>query len=229
MVSVIIVAGGRGSRMKSSVSKQFLMLGNKTVLQHTLERFLEVPEVEEVVLVLRPEEKYRVEEMKLDTKGKLIKVADAGEERYLSVRSGLEQVDISSEVILVHDAARPLVKVAQIRDVIERARSTGACILASKVKDTIKEVESDVVQRTLNRERLYCVATPQGFEAQLLRLAYSKEALENFKGIPTDDSSVVEALGKDVFVLEGDASNIKITTPEDLLIVEALLKKEGRL
>lgn len=215
--------------MKTSVSKQFLILGSKMILQHTVEQFLKVPEVEEIVLVLRSEERHRVEEMDLDTRGKRIKVADAGEERYLSVRSGLEEVDRSSEVILVHDAARPLVKVAEIRDIIERVRSTGACILASKVKDTIKEVESEVVQKTLNRERLYCVATPQGFEAQLLRSAYSKEALENFKGVPTDDSSVVEALGKDVFVLEGDPSNIKITTPEDMLIAEVLLKKEGRL
>lgn len=226
MVSVIIVAGGRGKRMNSEVSKQFLTLGDKMVLEHTVEKFLGIDEVDEIILVMREEEHQRPEFAEV-LFSKPLKKAVAGEERYLSVRNGLQRVDERSEVVLVHDGARPFVRPSDIRAVIEKTKETGACILASKVKDTIKEVKNEKVSRTLKRELLYCVATPQGFDTKLLKQAYSEEWLGSLEDIPTDDAAIVEAMGKEVFIVEGSTDNIKITTPVDLLLGELILKGEN--
>lgn len=226
MVSVIIVAGGRGKRMNSPVSKQFLKLGDKTVLEHTIEKFLLVDEVDEIVLVMREEEHMR-SELNRRNFSKTVKKAIAGEERYLSVRNGLERVNPGSDIVLVHDGARPFVRPSEIKAVIENTRKTGACILASKVKDTIKEVEDGKIRSTLKREDLYAAATPQGFDADLLRAVYLDEFLESLGEIPTDDASLVERTGREVFIVEGSTNNIKITTPVDLLLGELILKEEN--
>ena len=137
MVSVIVVAAGKGSRMKSSVNKQFLKLKGKAVLQHTIEIFLEVEEIDEMVVVLSKEDVALFQSLDFLGKEK-VKIALGGQERYFSVRNGLEQVSEDSDVILVHDGARPFVTKEEIKSVISCARQDGACILATKVKDTIK-------------------------------------------------------------------------------------------
>lgn len=225
MASVIVVAAGKGSRMGTSVKKQFLLLKGKPVLQHTVETFLAVEEIDEIVVVLSEEDVPTFESMKFPS-DKDIKIAFGGAERYLSVKNGVNAVKESAEIILVHDAARPFVTVKEIQSVISVARQEGACILANKVKDTIKEVEQGTVISTPNRDHLYAVQTPQGFSAKILREVYANETEEFGNWIPTDDASLVERAGYPIKVVEGSTNNIKITTPIDLLLGELLLKEE---
>lgn len=228
MVSVIVVAAGKGSRMKSSVNKQFLKLKGKAVLQHTIEIFLEVEEIDEMVVVLSKEDVALFQSLDFLGKEK-VKIALGGQERYFSVRNGLEQVSEDSDVILVHDGARPFVTKEEIKSVISCARQDGACILATKVKDTIKEVECGVVVNTPKRDRLYAVQTPQGFRGDILREVYAMDFCTFGDWIPTDDASLVERQGYPIKITEGSPNNIKITTPIDLLLGELILEQEELL
>ncbi len=226
MVSVIIVAAGKGTRMKSDINKQFMLLGEKPVLLRTIEKFLNIEAVQEIIVVLNKHDKERFLDWNFHEKTDKIKIAEGGAERYLSVQNGLQQVDALADIILVHDGARPFVTATEIEGVIEMTRKTGACILACKVQDTIKQSEEGVVVTTLDRSNLYAVKTPQGFFANILKEVYLPENITKFDTIPTDDSSLVEKFGYKVHVVEGNSDNIKITTPMDLLLGELLLKKE---
>lgn len=225
MVSVIVVAAGKGSRMKSSVNKQFMKLKGKAVLQHTIETFLEVEEIDEMVVVLSKEDVALFQSLDFSGKEK-VKIAFGGRERYFSVRNGLEQVRADADVILVHDGARPFVTKEEIKSVISCAKRDGACILAMKVKDTIKEVDGEVVVNTPKRDHLYAVQTPQGFRGEILREVYAMDFAMFGDWVPTDDASLVERQGYPIKITEGSPNNIKITTPIDLLLGELILEQE---
>jgi 2-C-methyl-D-erythritol 4-phosphate cytidylyltransferase len=217
-VSVIIVAAGAGKRFGSA--KQFALLRGKSVLDRSLGAFAAHREVDEIVLVL-PAEEDRIRYRKRG--GKVVAVVRGGERRQDSVVRGFEQLDSGpADIVLVHDAVRPLVSEEVISRVIAKARECGAAVAAVPVEDTIKEAAGGVVVRTLERENLQRVQTPQAFAREVLERALRKARQDGFYG--TDEAALVERTGHPVAVVSGDRRNIKITTAADLKIAEALLE-----
>lgn len=217
-VSAIIVAAGAGKRFGSA--KQFALLRGKSVLERSLEAFEAHPEVDEIVLVLPAEEggaRYR------KRGGKVVAVVHGGERRQDSVVRGFERVDsLPADIVLVHDGVRPLVSREVITRVIVTARKCGAAVAAVPVEDTIKEAAGGFVVRTLERENLQCIQTPQAFAREVLDRALRKAREDGFCG--TDEAALVERTGHPVAVVSGDRRNIKITTAADLKIAEAWLE-----
>jgi 2-C-methyl-D-erythritol 4-phosphate cytidylyltransferase len=217
-VSAIIVAAGAGKRFGSA--KQFALLRGKSVLEGSLEAFEAHPEVDEIVLVLPAEEggsRYR------KRGGKVVAVVRGGERRQDSVVRGFEKVDsLAGDIVLVHDGVRPLVSREVITRVIAAARKCGAAVAAVPVEDTIKEAAGGFVVRTLERENLQRVQTPQAFIREVLDRALRKAREDGFCG--TDEAALVERTGHPVAVVLGDRRNIKITTAADLKIAEAWLE-----
>ncbi len=217
-VSAIIVAAGEGKRF--GAAKQFALLKGRTVLDWSLERFEKHDAVDSIILVLGGD---RSGDEYLTKYKKIAAIASGGEKRQDSVYAGLSCVNSQeTEIVLVHDGARPLVGKDLIRRVIEGTRENGAVIPVVPLEDTIKRVEGQKVLRTEERGQLLRAQTPQGFSCFLLKEAFAR-ALEN-QYYGTDEGVLVETLGKDVFVVPGDQRNMKITTAEDLIIAEALIE-----
>jgi 2-C-methyl-D-erythritol 4-phosphate cytidylyltransferase len=218
MVTAIVVAAGRGKRFGSS--KQFALLRGKTVLDWSVGNLAAVAEVDEIVLVL-PDETRKEEFLRRHKK--LSAVVEGGPRRQDSVWRGFERLDPRRvEIVLVHDGARPLLNPEITLRVIEQARKSGAAIPAVPIDETVKEVAQGKVIRTLNRERLYKVQTPQGFSYPILQMALRRAREEGYYG--TDEAGLVERIGQAVTIVAGDPRNIKITTPADLKIAEALIE-----
>lgn len=212
--SAVIVAGGSGSRMGRP--KQMLPLGAKPVLVRTVEAFLQTPEIKEIVVVTPSENR-----AELQKRFPGIVFADPGKTRLLSVKNGFLKTSAASQLVAVHDGARPLVEPAHISACLQAARQYGAAVLAVPVKDTVKVCEGGFVQNTLNRAVLWAAQTPQCYRRPVLA-----EALEKFgqEEGATDESQLVEKLGIKVRVVPSSYKNNKITTPEDLIFAEALLE-----
>ncbi|MDQ2747300.1 MAG: 2-C-methyl-D-erythritol 4-phosphate cytidylyltransferase [Acidobacteriota bacterium] len=210
----IIVAAGSGRRFGSEVPKQFLEIGGKPLLIHTLEKFEKCAAVDEIVLILSPNEvdNFRRTLEKFSFK-KSIAIVAGGETRAESVRCGLNAIDAEKcEIIAVHDGARPLVTVEEIAATIAKAREIGAACLVAKVTDTIKETRDGKIVGTIDRENLRRALTPQAFRRNILQAAF---APENFDAAATDECFLVEKIGVEIAFVDGAAKNIKITTPED--------------
>lgn len=212
--SAVIVAGGSGSRMGRP--KQMLPLGAKPVLVRTVEAFLQTPEIKEIVVVTPTENR-----AELQKRFPGIVFADPGKTRLLSVKNGFLKTSAASQLVAVHDGARPLVESAHISACLQAARQYGAAVLAVPVKDTVKVCEGGFVQNTLDRAVLWAAQTPQCYRRPVLA-----EALEKFgqEEGATDESQLVEKLGIKVRVVPSSYKNNKITTPEDLIFAEALLE-----
>lgn len=212
--SAVIVAGGSGSRMGRP--KQMLPLGAKPVLVRTVEAFLQTPEIKEIVVVTPSENR-----AELQKRFPGIVFADPGKTRLLSVKNGFLKTSTASQLVAVHDGARPLVEPAHISACLQAARQYGAAVLAVPVKDTVKVCEGGFVQNTLDRAVLWAAQTPQCYRRPVLA-----EALEKFgqEEGATDESQLVEKLGIKVRVVPSSYKNNKITTPEDLIFAEALLE-----
>ncbi len=223
MVSVIFPAAGQGRRMKVGKNKVFLELNGRPILVHTLLRFSEVREVEQLIIAVGAAEIPDVERLLDGVAGlKPYRVVAGGSERQYSIANCMEFIAEDADIVLVHDAARPLVSVETIQGVIDAARNVGGAIAAVPEKNTIKVVSGDgMVESTPPRESLWAVQTPQGFRKDIILRAYAKAEDDGYLG--TDDASLVERLGVPVQVVESDYRNIKITTPEDLVIAETLL------
>ena len=214
----LIVAGGKGLRMGGEVPKQFLPIGGKPVLMRTIDAFHDYDETLEVILVLPHSQqaywrslcgKYR-----FDTPHR---VADGGETRFHSVQNGLKLVE-EAGVVGVHDGVRPFVAPEVIARCYEEAREKRAVIPVIGVVETVRHLE-DGKSVTVDRDSYKLVQTPQVFDCELLKEAYRQPYTSRF----TDDASVVEALGETVHLVAGNRENIKITTPFDLKVAEALL------
>lgn len=214
--SVIIAAGGKGRRMGRS--KQLLKIAGKEVLIRTILAVQKVKRVKEIIVVTTPET-FR----KVSQKIKGLKFAPAGGERIESVKNGLKEVSEDISLIAVQDGARPLVKPSDIEVCLEAAQKDRAAVLGVFVKDTVKRVKDGKIINTLNREELFAAQTPQCYRAEVLKRALKKFGNEIFA---TDESQLVERLGISITAVTGDYSNIKITTPEDLIIAGALCKKK---
>ena len=224
----IIAAAGAGTRLASDRPKQFLLLAGMPVIFHTLKPFEECEQIHEVIVVLPAEESAGFLSMagKYGLR-KLTRVVPGGATRADSVKRGLMAIrSATAEIVAVHDGVRPLVTVAEIESTIAAAQSNGAAILVAPVADTIKQVSDNSVAKTLERRELRRALTPQCFRYELLRKAY-EQADVNDPAL-TDESALVEKTGARVTTIEGSNRNIKITTPQDLLIAEAFLSLELR-
>lgn len=215
---VIIVAGGVGQRMGATIPKQFMMLGQEPVLARTINLFSEALPKAELVVVL-PEEHialWRNIAARFDVAPH--KIASGGKERFDSVKSGLAALSDEVETIAVHDAVRPLATKKLIIRLALAAEDAQAVIPVVAPHDSIRQVEGER-SYIVDRSQLRMVQTPQFFQAEVLRRAYE----QSFSPLFTDDASVVEAAGGEVTLIEGEVQNIKITTPIDLTIAEAIL------
>lgn len=218
-VDVILVAGGTGRRFGSDVPKQFHTLGGRPMLAVAASRFAEVAEVARLIVVVADDERDRCEAM-LAPLGLPLRFASPGAERQLSVASGIAACDAASALIAVHDAARPLVRPADVVACIAAARATGAAILATPVPDTVKRVRDGRIVETIPRGDLWLAQTPQIFAADVLRRAHAAAPAGE---VLTDDAALVELLGLPVAIVPGHPTNRKITTPEDLAWAETTL------
>jgi 2-C-methyl-D-erythritol 4-phosphate cytidylyltransferase len=216
-VSAIIVAAGAGKRFGEM--KQFAYLRAKPVLEWTLERFEAHAAVEAVVLVLPDEKDLKHYRMRY---AKILDIVHGGERRQDSVWQGFRLLNTAApEVVLIHDGARPLVSTELISRVIEAARADGAAVPVLAIEDTIKEVREGRVAGTVDRTFLARAQTPQGFRYDVLKKAMDAARRDRFYG--TDEAALVERVGLPVTAVAGDPRNIKITTPVDIPIAEALL------
>ena len=224
-VSAIIPAAGFGERMGATISKQFLMLNGKPILVHTLERFQACEMVQEIIVATQRSSLPLIEEIKQKySLTKLKSPVEGGERRQDSIAKALQCVDERAEIVSVHDAVRPFVHLKEITQSIETAKFYGSSIVAVRAKDTMKQASTDGrVEKTLNRSSLWSVQTPQTFQKKILLDAYRFAEKNNLTA--TDDSFLVEQIGVSPIIVEGSYENIKVTTPDDLLLAELLVKR----
>lgn len=227
-ITAIILAGGQGKRMGSSCPKQYLMIRNKPVLYYSMRAFESSPAVDDVVLVTGRGESAYVYDNIINPGHfhKVSAVVEGGNERYESVRNGLAAVK-GSDYVLIHDGARPFISQAVIARTAEAVVRYDACVVGMPVKDTIKIAgEGNMVAGTPDRNTLWMVQTPQAFRYSIIKEAYDKLFLSSDITV-TDDAMAAEQMsGCRIQLIEGSYRNIKITTPEDLLIAEAFAGSE---
>ena len=219
----VIVAGGQGTRIEGKLPKQFLNLGDRPILAHCVQSFESCQMVDQIVLVVPEDYLGYCSEAIVDQYDfrKVKKIVCGGRERQESVYLGLKACPKSTNVVAIHDGVRPFVSPQKISEAIELCEQKRAVILALPVKDTIKRVEGNSVVTTLDRKKLWLVQTPQVFEFSLILDAYERAIEDEFAG--TDDAMLVERLGHQVTVVEGEYQNIKITTAEDLVMAEKFI------
>ena len=214
MTGLILAAAGSGSRFGSKTPKQFLRMGGERLYRLALDPFL--PFLDETVILVPGNwvETVRQELSAVAFRDKELRVAPGGRHRQDTVSRGLRLLSPRVEIVLVHDAARPYVDAQLIARVIRAARRGNAAVPVVKIRDTVKEVISGRVVRTLERERLGLAQTPQGFPAAVLKEAVRQAGQDHFYG--TDEASLVERIGVEVQAVEGDPGNLKVTFEADL-------------
>ncbi len=224
-IAAIVLAAGAGKRMNSTVHKQYMLLDERPVLYYSLKAF-EESEVTEIILVVGAGEEAYCKTQIIDKYGigKIRAIVPGGRERYHSVYAGLVAAQ-GADYVLIHDGARPLVAADMIKRSIECVRTGQPCVVGMPVKDTIKVLDGEgFVKETPDRRTLWQMQTPQTFPYAMIRAAYEKIVAEDDSTV-TDDAMVLEkATGQRVKVIEGSYQNLKITTPEDLLVASAYLK-----
>jgi 2-C-methyl-D-erythritol 4-phosphate cytidylyltransferase len=223
MNTAIIVAAGSGERFGGGIPKQFLEIGGKPLLIHTIEKFENCAAIDEIILVLsaievenfqNPAQKFNLTKLK--------KIVSGGKTRAESVFNGLNSINNLTKIVAVHDGARPFVTCKEITATIEKANETGAACLVGKVTDTIKEIADGKIVGTIERTKLRRALTPQAFRVEILRKAFAEADLSESA---TDECFLVEKLGCEISIVEGSAKNIKITTREDWKLAEIFLKE----
>ncbi|KAI7729439.1 hypothetical protein M8C21_003710 [Ambrosia artemisiifolia] len=224
-VSVVLLAGGMGKRMGASMPKQYLPLLGQPIALYSFYTFSRMPQVKEIVVVCDPS----YQDIFEDAREKInvdLKFALPGKERQDSVYSGLQTIDLASELVCIHDSARPLVTSSDVEKVLNDALRVGASVLGVPAKATIKEGNSEsFVVKTLDRKTLWEMQTPQVIKPELLKKGFE---LVNREGLEvTDDVSIVEHLKHPVYITQGSYTNIKVTTPDDLLLAERILNTES--
>lgn len=220
---VIIPAAGQGKRMGAGKNKLLLELEDMPIFIYTLKVFEEDESCSGIILAINDQEEREVIDL-LNLYGikKVIGLVPGGKERQHSVFHGVQALK-DDGIVLVHDGARPFIDQDQIHSLVVAAEEYGASVLAVPVKDTVKKVSGNKVIETVERSSLWAIQTPQAFRMSLLRKAHEKAMEEDFLG--TDDASLVERMGQDVIIVEGNYDNIKLTTPEDLFFAETIIHK----
>lgn len=226
-VWTIITAGGIGKRFSQQIPKQYLTLNGAPILHHTLVRFQKAQIVNEIVLVVGSDylEQLRGSIIENHRFSKVKFIVEGGKQRQDSVYSGLKRiwniVD-DNDIIIVHDAVRPLIDQKSIKRCVMEANDSGACILGTRINDTLKTVNKElIINHTMNKKEIWAAQTPQAFKAMILKQAFIKAEKEIFYG--TDEASLVERLPYPVKIVPGPCWNIKITFPEDLTFAEQII------
>ncbi|WP_455662982.1 2-C-methyl-D-erythritol 4-phosphate cytidylyltransferase [Pradoshia sp.] len=221
---VIIPAAGQGKRMKAGRNKLWIELEGEPIICHTLRQFGTDENCRRILLVVNSaeEEDFRnlTEKLGLPIPIELI---HGGSERQYSVKNAVDSLTSDTEIVLVHDGARPFITEPLIKKLVEDACLHGASVLAVPVKDTMKQADGVFITQTIERSSLWAIQTPQAFRVSLLKKAHRQAEEDGFLG--TDDASLLERLGMSVAITEGNYDNIKITTPEDLYFAKAILEK----
>ena len=227
--AVIIAAAGSSSRMGTGVDKQFVILAGKPVLWHTINVFKQLPQIHQILVTVSPGNAERVAALLQQTLADIPwQIVPGGAERQDSVRNALQLLSPSVELVLVHDGARPFVEPECVLKSMQAAAETGAAVVAVPVKDTIKLADAaGGVKQTLDRSSLWQVQTPQTFRRELLLKAHEQAAAAGV--VATDDAALVEWAGGSVSLVRGSYFNFKVTTPEDLVLAEAVAaERSGR-
>ncbi|MCX7966309.1 MAG: 2-C-methyl-D-erythritol 4-phosphate cytidylyltransferase [Syntrophorhabdaceae bacterium] len=225
-IIAIVLAGGTGKRMGAPTNKQFLLLDNKPIIAHTLQVFEECKPVDGVYLVVNQKDLPVIQEEILEQYrfSKVIKLVIGGRLRQDSVKNGLDAIENPCDIVIIHDGARPFITPSFIEKGIYLMEMFDAIIPALPVKDTIKVISKEgFVLKTLERDSLWQVQTPQTFKYELIVRAYREGMAKKLYGY--DDATFIESIGKKVKVIEGSPYNIKITTPEDLIMARGILSE----
>jgi len=224
MISAIIVAAGKGTRMGANVDKLWLEVAGRPVVAHTWKKFNDAPCVDEIILVVRAGMQPHFTELaaKFNLK-KPFRLVPGGVERQDSVWNGLEAVSPQTVIVAIQDAARPCTSAELIAATIEAARETGAAVAAQPVADTIKETaDGKIISRTVDRSKLWSVQTPQTFRVEVIRRAIATARQKNL--VLTDDTAACELIGQPVRLVKSASPNPKVTVPADLPFIESLLR-----
>jgi 2-C-methyl-D-erythritol 4-phosphate cytidylyltransferase len=224
MTSAIIVAAGKGTRMGPNIDKLFLEICGQPVVAHTWRRFDQSPVLDEIVLVVREGMQSAFAELALHHQfRKPFRCVGGGKERQDSVWNGLQAISPQAEIVAIQDAARPCTSLDLIAATVSAAREIGAAVAAQAVTDTIKESkDGNLVERTLDRSRLWAVQTPQTFRVELIRRALAEVRARGL--LVTDDTAACELIGCPVKLVVSNRPNPKVTRPEDLPYIEQLLQ-----
>jgi len=230
MNTTIILAAGKGSRMNAGMNKQFMLLSGKPLLAHTLEAFQNCSSIDSIILVAGREELEYCKKNIVDVYhfDKVDKLVVGGSERQQSVYNGIRELQDNCSIVVIHDGARPIVPGDIIERSIEGAEEYGAVSAGMPAKETIKVLDGKgFVKYTPERDKVWITQTPQAFKPDIIRRAHENAEAEGITG--TDDAFLVEILGMQVRMIESSYENIKVTTPEDMIIAETLLRKMNRL
>lgn len=224
----VIVAGGSGSRMNSPVPKQFMLLENKPILVHTIERFLECELTKLVVVLPAKDIPYwelqvvpNYASLQKGLKSNQLQITEGGDTRYQSVHNGLKALNTTKGVVAIHDGVRPFISNTLIEESFIIASEKGSAVLAVDTKDSVRILQSNGKNQHIDRNKVKLIQTPQTFDLEQITAAFSMGEQAHF----TDDASVYEFSGYDVTLIEGSYENIKITTPEDIFIAQDILRK----
>lgn len=223
--TAILVAAGKGTRMGPNVDKLFLAIAGKPVVVHTWQRFDSARCIDEIILVIRDGMQSAFEELAQQFPfEKPFRLVPGGKERQDSVWNGLEAVNPSAEIVAIQDAARPCTSEDLIEATIAAARETGAAVAAQPMTDTVKEsADGKLIQHTLNRSRLWSVQTPQTFRVELIKYALAEVRRKQL--LVTDDTAACELISQPVRLVVSAKPNPKVTRPEDLPYITALLER----
>ncbi len=220
MYTVIIVAGGTGSRMQSKKPKQLELLNHKPVIVYSIEKFLAFNKNIQIIVAMHPDYRQPFVDIQNYFKMQEITLVQGGETRFHSVKNGLEKVNEQSKIIAIHDAARPLVSINTIKNTFADAEKFGAAIPVIEINESLREIHGED-SKSVDRRNFKIVQTPQCFKKEILLDAYKQNYIESF----TDDATVVEAAGNKIHLTEGNIENIKITYPQDLILASSLIGK----
>ncbi len=220
-VGVVIVAGGSGKRLGGTKPKQYQILGQQPMLIHTINAFAEALPKAEIVVVVAEDRVDYWNNLSARFSVATHKVVAGGAERFDSVKAGIDSLNETTEIIAVHDGARPFASRELIHRAVECAISSGSAIPVIPLSDSVRELSDDGSSQALQRSMLRAVQTPQIFDAILLRRGYKQSYNSSF----TDESSIVESLGERVWLCDGESQNIKVTTAEDMLLAESILER----
>ena len=224
MISAIIAAGGKGLRMGSQKPKQYIKINGKEVLALTIEKFQKCSMVDEIIVVVPYDEVDYCRNNIIDKYNfsKVKKVVKGGKERFNSVYNGLLNCSKETDIVIIHDGVRPFVTQKIIENSVDCAKKYGACAAGVMIKDTIKLKDNEnYIEKTINRDELSAIQTPQTFNYNLILKAYKNSIVNGI--FSTDDTMLVEALHEKVKIIEGSYLNIKITTPDDLIFAKFIV------
>jgi len=224
VVTAIIAAAGQGKRMAKGINKAFILLNNRPILAHTLDVFEACAGINDIIVVVGADDIQQTRTI-INTYGyrKIKEVVPGGAERQHSIANALKEIPVNTQLVLIHDGARPLVTQKLVMEVLLASNETGAAIVAVPVKETIKIGNKEgFVLETPDRTNLWAVQTPQVFKRDIIEEAYRQA--EQAAVVATDDAGLVERIGVKVRLIMGDYNNLKVTTPEDLVVAETIIR-----